>query len=122
MLDGGVAAWRGAGFALASGIENPPSPRRPPVVDPRAGFVEGARQALARRDGAPSPELVRLYSAWASGGIGLCVTGNVMIDARAIGEPGNVVVEDATHLVELQSWAQAATANNTQCWANQQRW
>ena len=50
MLDGGVAAWRGAGFALASGIENPPSPRRPPVVDPRAGFVEGARQALARRD------------------------------------------------------------------------
>jgi 2,4-dienoyl-CoA reductase-like NADH-dependent reductase (Old Yellow Enzyme family) len=79
-------------------------------------FKSAMSEALARRDGAPSPELVRLYSAWASGGIGLCVTGNVMIHARAVGEPGNVVIEDVTHLVELQSWAKAATANNTQCW------
>ena len=79
-------------------------------------FKSAMSEALARRDGAPSPELVRLYSAWASGGIGLCVTGNVMIDVRAVGEPGNVVIEDAKHLVELQSWAKAATANNTQCW------
>ena len=79
-------------------------------------FKSAMSEALARRDGAPTPELVSLYSAWASGGIGLCVTGNVMIDARAIGEPGNVVIEDDTHLVELQSWAQAATGNGTQCW------
>ncbi len=79
-------------------------------------FKSAMSEALARRDGAPSPELVRLYSAWASGGIGLCVTGNVMIDARAIGEPGNVVIEDDSHLVELQSWAKAATGNGTQCW------
>ncbi len=79
-------------------------------------FKSAMSEALARRDGAPTPELVRLYSAWASGGIGLCVTGNVMIDARAIGEPGNVVIEDDSHLVELQSWAKAATGNGTQCW------
>ena len=43
-------------------------------------------EALGRRDGSPTPELARLYGAWADGGIGLCVTGNVMIDRRALGE------------------------------------
>ena len=73
-------------------------------------------EALGTRDGAATPELVRLYGAWAEGGIGLCVTGNVMIDKRAKGEPGNVVIEGPQHLAELQAWAQAATANKTQCW------
>ena len=73
-------------------------------------------EALAQRDGKPTPELNHLYSAWAKGGIGLCITGNVMVDLRARGEPGNVVIEDESHLVELKAWAQAATANGTQCW------
>ncbi|MDT8991753.1 NADH:flavin oxidoreductase/NADH oxidase family protein [Curvibacter sp. APW13] len=73
-------------------------------------------EALATRDGAATPELVRLYGAWAAGGIGLCITGNVMIDKRAKGEPGNVIIEGPQHLKELQAWAKAATANKTQCW------
>ena len=73
-------------------------------------------EALGSRDGAPTPELVRLYQAWADGGIGLCITGNVMIDHLAVGEPGNVIIEDARHLGALQDWAQAATRNGTQCW------
>lgn len=73
-------------------------------------------EALATRDGAATPELNRLYQAWADGGIGLCVTGNVMIDARARGEPGNVVIEDESHLAELSSWAAAATRGGAQCW------
>lgn len=73
-------------------------------------------EALATREGVATPELVRLYSAWAQGGIGLCITGNVMIDKRAKGEPGNVIIEGPQHLKELQAWAQAATANKTQCW------
>ena len=73
-------------------------------------------KALATRDGAPTPELQRLYGAWAQGGIGLCVTGNVMIDLGAKGEPGNVVIEGAQHLEKLRAWAKAATANKTQCW------
>ena len=73
-------------------------------------------EALARRDGKPTPELTRLYGAWADGGIGLCVTGNVMIDKRAIGEPGNVIIEDESHLPELQAWAQAATRHGAHCW------
>ncbi|TBO30288.1 NADH:flavin oxidoreductase/NADH oxidase family protein [Aquabacterium lacunae] len=73
-------------------------------------------EALARRDGKPTPELTRLYGEWADGGIGLCVTGNVMIDKRALGEPGNVIVEDETHLAELRAWAQAATRGGAHCW------
>jgi 2,4-dienoyl-CoA reductase-like NADH-dependent reductase (Old Yellow Enzyme family) len=73
-------------------------------------------EALGTREGASTPELNHLYKAWADGGIGLCVTGNVMIDLKARGEPGNVVIEDDTHLAALKAWAKAATAKNTHCW------
>jgi 2,4-dienoyl-CoA reductase-like NADH-dependent reductase (Old Yellow Enzyme family) len=73
-------------------------------------------EALALRNGEPSPELVRLYRAWAEGGIGLCITGNVMVDDGARGEPGNVVIEDERFLPALCEWAQAATEQGTQCW------
>jgi 2,4-dienoyl-CoA reductase-like NADH-dependent reductase (Old Yellow Enzyme family) len=73
-------------------------------------------EALANRDGSPTPELTQLYREWAKGGIGLCITGNVMIDLRARGEPGNAVIESDDHLKALKAWAKAATANNTQCW------
>jgi 2,4-dienoyl-CoA reductase-like NADH-dependent reductase (Old Yellow Enzyme family) len=35
----------------------------------------------------------------------MTITGNVMIDRRAIGEPGNVVVEDERHFDDLVEWA-----------------
>ena len=73
-------------------------------------------EALGTREGGSTPELNRLYAAWAEGGIGLCVTGNVMIDMNARGEPGNVVIQDKTHLVALKAWAQSATHNGAQCW------
>ncbi|MDE2419191.1 MAG: NADH:flavin oxidoreductase/NADH oxidase family protein [Burkholderiales bacterium] len=73
-------------------------------------------EALATRDGVPTPELNHLYKAWAEGGVGLCVTGNVMIDLKARGEPGNVVIEDDTHLAALKAWAKAGTAKGAQCW------
>ncbi|HET8871186.1 MAG TPA: NADH:flavin oxidoreductase/NADH oxidase family protein, partial [Aquabacterium sp.] len=79
-------------------------------------FKSAMSEALAHADGFATPELVRLYQAWAHGGVGLCITGNVMIDHRALGEPGNVVIEDDRGLPQLQAWAQAATANGTQCW------
>lgn len=73
-------------------------------------------EALGGRDGAPPPALARLYAAWADGGIGLSVTGNVMIDACALGEPGNVVIEDDRHLAGLAAWANAATRDGAHCW------
>ncbi len=79
-------------------------------------FKSAMSEALSDRSGSAKPELARLYGAWADGGIGLCVTGNVMIDKRALGEPGNVVIEDEAHLSALKDWAQAATRHGTSCW------
>ncbi|MEI8159251.1 MAG: NADH:flavin oxidoreductase/NADH oxidase family protein [Burkholderiales bacterium] len=79
-------------------------------------FKSAMSEALGTRQGAPTPELNHLYQAWAEGGIGLCVTGNVMIDHGALGEPGNVVIADDRDLRALKEWAEAATRNGTQCW------
>jgi 2,4-dienoyl-CoA reductase-like NADH-dependent reductase (Old Yellow Enzyme family) len=79
-------------------------------------FKSAMSEALGTREGAPKKDLATLYSKWAEGGIGLCITGNVMIDARALGEPGNVIIENETHLDAIKAWAKAATKNNTQCW------
>ena len=61
----------------------------------------------------PTPELTRAYIRWARGGVGLIITGNVMIDRRSIGEPLNVVVEDDHDTEALQRWAAAATIDDT---------
>ena len=79
-------------------------------------FKSAMSEALGDSDYAPTKRLNRLYRTWAEGGIGVCVTGNVMIDSRYISEPGNVVIEDEKHLDKLSAWAKAATINNTQCW------
>ena len=79
-------------------------------------FKSAMSEALGTRQGAPTPELNHLYQAWAEGGIGLCVTGNVMIDHGALGEPGNVVIADDRDLRVLKEWAEAATRNGTHCW------
>ncbi|MGH8504402.1 MAG: NADH:flavin oxidoreductase/NADH oxidase family protein [Stenotrophobium sp.] len=73
-------------------------------------------EALGTMDNRPTARLERLYARWAEGGIGLCITGNVMIDRRALGEPGNVVVEDESDLPMLQRWAAAGTRHGGQLW------
>ena len=65
-------------------------------------------ERLAAAERAPSEGLLRLYERWSRGGAGLLITGNVMVDPSAIGEDGNVVVEDERHLPGLRAWATAA--------------
>lgn len=80
-------------------------------------FLKSAMsEGLGDKNGAPTTALYTLYGTWADGGIGICVTGNVMIDKRALGEPGNVIIEDEKYLPQLKAWAKAATRNNTHCW------
>ncbi len=73
-------------------------------------------ERLACPDGAPSAELVELYRRWGEGGAGLLVTGNAMVDATAIGETGNVIVEDERDLGALSAWARAARASGARVW------
>ncbi len=68
-------------------------------------------ERLAHPDGRVSAELIRLYARWASSGAGLLITGNVMVDEKAIGESGNVIVEDERDLEGLRAWAEAAKSN-----------
>ncbi len=64
----------------------------------------------------PTQGLVRLYELWAGGGTGLCVTGNVMIDRSAIGEPKNVVLDDKSDTSLFQAWTHAGKKQETQLW------
>lgn len=65
----------------------------------------------------PTGGLATLYGRWAASGVGLIVTGNIMIDRRALGEPGNVVIEDEVDLGVLRQWTAAASARGAAIWA-----
>lgn len=73
-------------------------------------------EALGTTDNHATEALVRLYGRWAAGGIGLLITGNAMIDRRALGEPNNVAIEDDSDMPLLQRWAAAGQASGTQLW------
>lgn len=64
----------------------------------------------------PTEELVNAYKHWADGGIGMSLTGNVMVDRRYLGEPGNVVIEDDRDLDILTCWADAGKRNGSHIW------
>ncbi|MEV6225398.1 nitroreductase family deazaflavin-dependent oxidoreductase [Nocardia fluminea] len=78
----------------------------------KAALSEG----LGTAAGAPDERLERLYSRWGSGGFGLVVTGNVMVDHDHLGEPGNVVIADERHLDDLRRWARTAKNGGTRLW------
>lgn len=65
----------------------------------------------------PTKALKNVYSMWSKGGAGLLITGNIMIDRTALGEPRNVVLDDKSDLTAFKNWAKVATTNGAQCWA-----
>ncbi|MFO8068418.1 MAG: NADH:flavin oxidoreductase/NADH oxidase family protein [Alkalibacterium sp.] len=80
-------------------------------------FLKSAMsEIMANRQNQPTDLHNKLYQAWAEGGSGIVVTGNVMVDRNALGEPGNVVIEDERDLDRLKQWAEAGSKNNTQLW------
>jgi 2,4-dienoyl-CoA reductase-like NADH-dependent reductase (Old Yellow Enzyme family) len=71
---------------------------------------------LAEKGGVPGKDLFNLYENWGKGGAGLIITGNVMVDHKALGEAHNVIVEDETHLDVLKHWTSRAQANGSPLW------
>lgn len=65
---------------------------------------------------APSPALMRLYQAWAEGEAALLLTGNVMIDRRAMTGPAGVALEDEQQLEAFQRWAAIGRAKGAHFW------
>ena len=55
----------------------------------------------------PGQHLFSLYRQWAEGGVGLILTGNVMVAPDALTGPGGVVLEDDSNLARFQTWAKA---------------
>ncbi len=64
----------------------------------------------------PTTSLIHAYERWANGGAGLILTGNIMIDGRAIAEPGNVLVEDKSDFELLKKWANVVKDTGLHLW------
>jgi 2,4-dienoyl-CoA reductase-like NADH-dependent reductase (Old Yellow Enzyme family) len=64
----------------------------------------------------PSEHLFRLYQSWADGGAGLILTGNVMVDRRALTGPGGIVLENDRHLDKFSEWARIGRSKGAQFW------
>ena len=64
----------------------------------------------------PTPGLATLYRTWADGGIGVQMTGNVMLDRAALGEPRNVVLDEESDLDAFGRWAEAGGTNGAHFW------
>jgi len=73
-------------------------------------------EALGDRRNAPDDRLERLYTAWSEGGYGLLITGNVMVDRRHLGEPGNIVIEDDRDLDALARWSKTVQDAGVPIW------
>lgn len=78
----------------------------------KAAMEENMADALH----APSEQLIQLYRQWAKGGVGLMITGNVMIDRRAMTGPAGVVLENNQHLQSFKAWAAAAREHGASIW------
>ncbi|OOS24260.1 NADH:flavin oxidoreductase/NADH oxidase family protein [Moraxella pluranimalium] len=75
-------------------------------------FKSAMEEQLAKHD-QPTQALVRLYDTWAKGGIGISVTGNVMVSETGKGSINDVVLSDERSMDMLKAWAKAGTQNDT---------
>lgn len=71
---------------------------------------------LAAEGHLPGELLLGLYRQWAAGGVGMILTGNVMIDHMAMTGPGGVALEAETPLEPFEAWAKAGKSHGAAMW------
>ncbi len=71
---------------------------------------------LADDNQLPGQALRTLYRRWAQGGVGLQITGNVMVDPTAMTGPGGVVLDARQPLAPFRDWAREAKSGGGQVW------
>ncbi len=71
---------------------------------------------MAIDDHLPGDAIFRLYETWAKGGVGLIITGNVMVYHGAMTGPGGIALEQNTPLEPFKKWAKAAQYQTSQVW------
>lgn len=64
----------------------------------------------------PSAEHRALYRAWAEGGAGLILTGNVMVAPDHVTSPHGIVLDADQPVDAFGGWAEAASARGAQAW------
>ncbi|MCL6417796.1 NADH:flavin oxidoreductase/NADH oxidase family protein [Aestuariirhabdus sp. Z084] len=98
------------------------SPLFTPLTLPCASVLPSRLAKAAMEEGLgepgqlPGEPIFQLYRRWANGNIGLLITGNVMIDHRAMTGPGGIVLEQQTDLEPFRRWAEAAKSNGGKVW------
>jgi len=86
----------------------------PNGIEIKNRFVKAAMEENMSEDNQlPGTALKNLYAAWAKGGVGMIITGNVMVDKLAMTGPGGVVLEADTPIEPFRAWAETAKQNAT---------
>lgn len=79
-------------------------------------FKSAMSETMGDKNQSPSEELIALYEHWAGQGVGVLVTGNVMVDRRYLGEPGNVVLDQQSDLTLFAKWVEVSKTKQVPIW------
>lgn len=71
---------------------------------------------MATKDHQPNAALNKLYQTWTDGGIGLSITGNVLIDRKHLNGEFNVVFDEQSDIQALKEWASCIQGTNQHLW------
>ena len=103
-----LSALKNAGDAPQRIMDQPLALRCGRTLSNRLCKVATSEHLGDARSNDATPLLTALYGRWAPGGWGLVITGNVMVDRRALEAPRNVVFDDTTDMKQVSHWARSA--------------